>query len=192
MTIHDPISTAVLAALATIAIAPIAQAAETQSVPIVFSGGHDTNRRDHGRPVVLIASALGVSTETFRKAFSGVHPAQGRGPTQEQAQRNKEALLSVLAPYGITNDRLDTVSNFYRYRPESGRLWRNRPAEGVAIIRNGKVVELRITNPGSGYSSPPAASVPGYALDSVEVKLKYTNQFETNGSISAVTFPSTK
>ena len=66
--------------------APIAQAAEVQTVPIVFSGGHDTDRRDHGRP-------------------------------------------------------------------KSGRLWRNRPAESVAIIRNGKVLELKITNPGSGYGS---------------------------------------
>jgi hypothetical protein len=189
MTTQAPINrwtTAVLTILAMTAIAPIAQAAEVQTVPIVFSGGHDTDRRDHGRPVVLIAAALGVPAETFRKAFSGVHPAQGRGPTPEEAQRNKEALLNVLAPYGITNDRLDTVSNYYRYRPESGRLWRNRPAEGVAIIRNGKVLDLKITNPGSGYSSSPTVSVPGYVLDSVVVKVKYTTRFETNGSISSV------
>ena len=181
-----------LALLTMTTIAPTSFAAEVQTVPIVFSGGHDTDGRDHGRPVVLIAAALGVPTDVFRKAFSGVTPAKGRGPTEEEARRNKDALLSILAPYGITNDRLDTVSNYYRYRPESGRLWRNHPAEGVAIIRNGKVVALRITNPGSGYSSPPVASVPGFALDSLVVKLKYTSQFETNGSISAVSFPSTK
>lgn len=29
-------------------------------VPVVFSGGHETDPRDHGRPVVLIAGALGI------------------------------------------------------------------------------------------------------------------------------------
>jgi hypothetical protein len=46
-------------------------------VPVVFSGGHDTVVVDRGRPVVLIAAALGVPDEVFREAFSHVRPASG-------------------------------------------------------------------------------------------------------------------
>jgi len=83
-----------------------ATGAETR-VPVTFTGGYDTDRRDGGRPVVLIAAALGVPTDTFRRAFSGVTPARNGPPEPGQVHRNKEALLSVLSPYGITNDRLD-------------------------------------------------------------------------------------
>src|SRR6476620_10797851 len=98
--------------------------APTTRVPIVFSGGHETDPRDRGRPVILIASALGVPPEVFREAFSHVHPAPpGRGPTPEEARRNKDALLGALSKYGVTNERLDEVSNYYRYRRDHGELW---------------------------------------------------------------------
>src|SRR3954471_14804414 len=75
-------------------------AAETK-VPVTFSGGHETDPRDHGRPVVLVAAGLGVAPEVFRDAFSGVHPAGpgSGGPTREEAQKNKQALMSVLGKY---------------------------------------------------------------------------------------------
>jgi hypothetical protein len=44
------------------------QAAEAK-VPVTFSGGHETDPQDRGRPVVLVAGALGVKPEVFRKAF---------------------------------------------------------------------------------------------------------------------------
>src|SRR4051794_34240316 len=74
------------------------QVAETK-VPVTFTGGHDLDPRDNGRPVVLIAAALGVKAEVFREAFRGVTPAGNRQPTGEEARRNKEALMKVLAPY---------------------------------------------------------------------------------------------
>ncbi|MBW7459054.1 hypothetical protein K0U00_33890, partial [Paenibacillus sepulcri] len=91
--------------------------AENGDTSVVISGGFDTDPVDHGRPVVLIAAALGVPTEVFREAFSGVTPAGAGsgGPTAEEAQQNKAALLKVLGSYGITNERLDEVSNYYRY-----------------------------------------------------------------------------
>jgi len=65
-------------------------------IPVVFSGGHETDPRDHGRPVVLIASALGVSSNVFREAFSQVHPADPIvGPTGDEARKNKSALLAA-------------------------------------------------------------------------------------------------
>src|SRR4051812_3136176 len=79
-----------------------ARAAETQ-VPVTFSGGHDTDPKDGGRPAVLIAAALGVKPDVFREAFRGVTPARDGRPTGEDTRRNKEALLKVLGPLGVTN-----------------------------------------------------------------------------------------
>src|SRR4051812_21510440 len=75
--------------------------------PVVITGGHDIGPNDFGRPCTLIAAALGVKTDVFREAFSGVTPARGRGPTGDEARRNKDALMKVLAPHDVTNDRLD-------------------------------------------------------------------------------------
>src|ERR1700727_2764514 len=97
--------------------------ASATKVPLVFQGGHDTDPRDHGRPVVLVAAALGVPIAVFRNAFSHVHPAPaGEQPTQNEVHDNKRQLLSRLAPYGVTNERLDEVSNYYRYRPQNGEM----------------------------------------------------------------------
>lgn len=100
-----------------------------ETVQLTITGGHETVPADHGRPVVLIASALGVKPEVFRTAFSRVMPAPGgTKPTAEQVRQNKEARLVALSPYGVTNELLDRVSDYYRYRPESGKLW--DPARG--------------------------------------------------------------
>src|SRR4051812_32613344 len=85
-------------------------AGETK-VPVTFTGGHETDPKDRGRPVVLVAAALGVKPEVFREAFSGVTPAKGGKPSKELAQSNKAALMKVLKPHGVTNERLDEVSN---------------------------------------------------------------------------------
>src|SRR3954469_2733132 len=136
------------------------QAIETK-IPVTLSGGHETDPRDHGRPVVLIAAALNVKPEVFRKAFSGVTPARGRGPTGDEARRNKEALMKVLGPLKVTNDRLDEVSDYYRYRPQKGELWPTKPAKAYAIVEGGKITKIVVTDPGAGYSSPPKATVEG-------------------------------
>jgi hypothetical protein len=160
----------------------------TSQVPVTFSGGFEADRRDGGRPVGLIAAALGVSTDVFRQAFSGVTPAAGgRQPEAGQVRRNKNALLRVLGPYGITNDRLDEVSNYYRYRPGQGELWRHRPAAAVATIRDGMVTGFTITDPGAGYSSVPVISVHGTPSAALDVKIKFGTDLESNGSIDAIT-----
>src|SRR4051812_40350524 len=76
------------------------QAAETK-IPVTFSGGHEIAKNDFGRPIPLMAAALGVKPDVFREAFSGVTPAKGRGPTGDEARKNKQALMKVLAPYGV-------------------------------------------------------------------------------------------
>src|SRR5262245_39767650 len=99
-----------------------ADAAETK-VPLEFSGGHGIGPNDYGRPVALIAAGLGVKPDVFRKAFSGVTPSRGGPPSRELARRNKAALLRVLGPHGVTNERLDEVSDYYRFQPQRGELW---------------------------------------------------------------------
>jgi hypothetical protein len=153
-----------------------------------ISGGFDTDPQDHGRPDVLIAAALGVPTEVFREAFSGVHPAGlDRGPTAEEAQANKAALMSVLSPYGITNDRLDEVSNYYRYNGRNGGIWRHTLATAEPVIADGQLVGVTITNPGSGYSSAPIVTITGPdGTVTATASVNYTSDFATNGSLTAI------
>ncbi|HEX5470768.1 MAG TPA: hypothetical protein VFW73_02725 [Lacipirellulaceae bacterium] len=154
---------------------------------MTFSGGHETDPRDHGRPVVLIAAALNVTPEVFRKAFSGVRPARGRGPTPDEARRNKQALMKVLGPYKVTNDRLDDVSDYYRYRPQKGELWPTAPAKAYAVVDDGKIKKIVITEPGSGYSSPPKAMVKGFEKVRLNVKLAFGTDLKKNGRVESIT-----
>ena len=155
-------------------------------VPVVFSGGHETDPRDHGRPVVLIAGALGVPPEVFRDAFSHVHPANPeKGPGPAEAQANKAALLATLGKYGVTNERLDQVSDYYRYVGRRNELWPTQPAAAYAMVQNGKIVSYEIVNGGAGYTSNPDITVPGFPGDRI-AELAYGNSFETNGSIRSI------
>ena len=120
-------------------------AADEMKIPLTFSGGHETDPQDHGRPVVLVAAGLGVKPEVFREAFRGVTPAHDGKPSPEQQRSNKEALMKVLKPLGVTNDRLDEVSNYYRYQPQRGELWKATPAEGHAVVENGKIKRIVVT-----------------------------------------------
>jgi hypothetical protein len=169
----------------------VVQAVETK-IPVTFSGGHETDPKDHGRPVVLVAAGLGVKPEVFRKAFGGVTPARGRGPTGEEARRNKEALMKVLRPYKITNDRLDEVSNCYRYRPQEGELWPTKPAKAYALVDDGKIKKVVVTEPGSGYSSPPKVSVKGFEKVRFEAKVKFETDLKKNGGIESIDLPNEK
>ncbi|MFD0674409.1 hypothetical protein [Cohnella sp. GCM10027633] len=156
---------------------------------VLISGGFDTDPADHGRPVVLIAAALGVPTEVFREAFSGVTPAGlDRGPTAEEAQSNKAALMKVLAPYGITNDRLDEVSNYYRYNGKNGGVWKRTLATAIPIVKDGVVTGVTVTDPGSGYSSAPTVTIKGpNGAVTATATVAFGKDFATNGSLSSLT-----
>jgi hypothetical protein len=92
----------------------------------------------------------------------------------------------VLAPYGVTNDRLDTVSNYYRYRPDSGRLWTHTDAEITADVRNGKVIGFTVVNSGAGYTTPPPIEIPGFPNAKATASLTFTTDLAKNGSINKV------
>lgn len=136
--------------------------------------------------MALIAAALGVKPEVFRKAFSGVRPARDGRPSPEEARRNKEALMKVLKPLGISNDRLDEVSNYYRYRPQEGELWPTTPAQAHAIMENGKIKRIVVTAPGSGYSSPPKATLEGMDEIPLKVTLKFGKDLKKNGGVGSI------
>lgn len=171
---------------------PAATAATTSPdelhVPLKLTGGHDTDPRDHGRPVALIAAALKVPDDVFRETFTHVRPAgPGRnGPTEAEARDNKKALMDGLSKYGVTNDRLNEVSNYYRYASWKGETWKQSAASGYATVRDGVVTGITVTDAGAGYTSAPTVTLPGY--DGVKLKptLAYGTDFAKNGSIEKV------
>lgn len=167
-------------------ILPDTQPPASERVHVEIMGGHETVPVDRGRPVILIAGALGVTPDVFRGAFSNVRPAPGgRNPTRERERMNKDVLMRALSPYGITNSRLDEVSNQYRYRPQSGELWPTRPAKIDAVI-TGDSVQFEIIDGGAGYSSPPTLRIPDQANLNPIVTLHYGEDFLTNGSVEEV------
>ncbi len=170
------------------AVQPVAIPQDATRVPVVFTGGYETDPRDGGRPVVLIAAALGVTPEVFRSAFSKVQPARGGGgPTSAQARQNKSVLMAALGKHGITNERLDEVSNQYRYPPGRQGLWSTKPAEAVALVKDGVVYGFEVTRGGAGYSSPPQVTVPGIPGATGQVELKFDKRFEDNGAVLVIT-----
>lgn len=165
--------------------AATSRATETK-IPVTFSGGHEIGKQDYGRPITLMAAALGVKPDEFRKAFSGVTPARGRGPTGAEARRNKEALMKVLEPLGVTNERMDEVANYYRFRPQNGELWPTKPAKAHAVVEDGKIKKVVVTEPGSGYSSPPKVTVKGFEKLPLAAKLKLVTDLKKNGGIESI------
>jgi hypothetical protein len=160
--------------------------AEEKKVPLTFSGGYEIGKNDFGRPIVLIAAALGVKPEEFRKAFSGVTPSKSGKPSESEARKNKAALMKVLRPLGVTNERLDEVSNYYRYQPQKGQLWKTTEAKGYAVVEDGKVKKVVLTTPGSGYSSPPRVTVEGVEKVTLKPTLILAKDLKKNGAIGSV------
>jgi len=156
-------------------------------VDVVFSGGYDTVGQDRGRPVILIASALNVPPEVFREVFTHVKPAPAGHPPQEaQVILNKQALMRGLGPYGVTDDRLNEVSNYYRYNRSKGEMWRNTPATAYATVSNGVVTSITITNPGNGYTTAPQVSLPEMPSVNLTASLAFSTDFAKNGSIQEI------
>ena len=152
-----------------------------------FTGGHDTDRQDHGRPIALIGPALGVTPEMFRAAFSGVSPSRTGPPSPFRARANKKVLMDALGQHGVSNDRLDEVSNFYRYDPGSGELWNYTPAEAKAIVQDGKVTSIEISNAGAGYTSAPAVTIVGHESIKVRATIEFSTDLSRNGSVTSLT-----
>ena len=98
--------------------------------------------------------------------------------------------MGALSKYGVTNERLDEVSNHYRYRREQGEMWPTRAAQAYAVVANGKIVRFEIVEGGEGYSSAPTIRVPGYADSGALATLGFDRRFDTNGSIRSIALAS--
>jgi hypothetical protein len=124
----------------------------------------------------------------FREAFSHVRPAPaGQEPDPEQVRRNKRALLGALAKYGVTNERLDEVSNAYRYRAGGGRLWRHEDAVVSATLDgDGKVTGFVVEKAGAGYTTAPTVRVAGHPELKAVVTLHFDTDLAKNGSVESV------
>ena len=153
---------------------------------VSFTGGYETDPSDGQRPTRLIAAALGVTQAQFQLAFSGVTPSQGGEPSPELAARNKAVLMSVLGPLGVTNDRLDEVSNYYRFQGSRGETWPRTPAAATATVTNGVLSGFTVTTAGSGYSSTPSVVLQGVSGASAAATISYTRDFATNGALTAL------
>ena len=161
-------------------------AAGSQSGRVIIRGGLATDARDGGRPVRLIAAALGVADDVFRDAFSNVRPARLGSPSGWRVQTNKRVLMEALGPYGITNERLDMVSDYYRCRPQAGELWPHQPATATAVIEDGQVVRVTLQSGGHGYLTPPEIVIAGYEDVHVDVELEFGSELATNGRIASL------
>ena len=95
--------------------------------------------------------------------------------------------MNALGKFGVTDDRLNAVSNFYRYPPGSRALWKNKPATANALLKNGTIVGYEITSGGYGYTRPPTVSAPGSDGAMAKVEISYGKYLETNGAVSAIT-----
>lgn len=67
------------------------------------------------RSARLLAAALEVPDEVFREAFAGVSPSAYGPPSASGARANKDVLVKVLAHDGITDERLNEVSDCCRF-----------------------------------------------------------------------------
>ena len=90
--------------------------------------------------------------------------------------------MEALGSYGVTNERLDMVSDYYRYVRGRGALWPTKPAAGYALVETGKITRFVVTRGGSGYSSPPTTTVPNFDGIAVKVELSFSKQLKKNGS----------
>ena len=86
---------------------------------------------------------------------------------------------------GVTNDRLDEVSNYYRFRPQQGELWKTAEAKGHAVVEGGKVTKVVITEAGSDCT-PPQVTIQGLEKVTLSAKLHFVKDLKKNGGIEAV------
>ena len=86
----------------------------------------------------------------------------------------------------MTNERLDEVSDYYRFRPDRGELWPTTAAKAHAIVEGGKIKQIVVTNPGSGYSSPPDVKVEGFEGMEFKLTLGFGKDLKKNGTIGSV------
>jgi len=155
--------------------------------PVTVSGGHEITVADRSRPVDLIGAIVGITGEQVRNAFDYPVPENaGNLNDEEAAAANRAALLAQLEEYGVTGDEFDIATNYYQYFIVGG-VWSYAHAQLKAIIEDNELVGFEIVYGGRGYTSEPSITVEGYGRIEVDITISYTDDFETNGAITAIT-----
>ena len=57
---------------------------------------------------------------------------------------------------------------------------------GVYEVEDGKIKEIVVTKPGSGYSTPPGAVVKGMERVDLMVKILFDKDLKKNGAVSSI------
>ncbi len=58
--------------------------------------------------------------------------------------------------------------------------------EAYAVVGGGKIKKIVITEPGSGYSSPPQAVAKGFEKVHLDVKLAFGTDLKKNGRVALI------
>ena len=88
----------------------------------------------------------------------------------------------------VFHEQLDAVSDHYRYMGANGELWHNRLATAEAVVVDGRVTGITITDPGAGYTSAPTITVTGAAQPvTATATVRSNSDLATNGSIESIT-----
>lgn len=107
-------------------------------------------------------------------------------PSDDEARKNKETLIKVLGPHKVTNERLDEVSNYYRFKPQDGELWKHADAKAHVVVEDGKIVKVVVDDAGSGYTTPPKVTVKGFETAAFNLTLLFDKDLKKNGSIKSI------
>jgi hypothetical protein len=67
-----------------------------------------------------------------------------------------------------------------------GELWPVKAAVANALVQNGEVTGFEMVSGGSGYSSEPVVTVPGFKGLAATGKLSFGTLMESNGSVSGI------
>jgi hypothetical protein len=64
-------------------------------------------------------------------------------------------------------------------------LWPAKPAKGYAVVQDGKVKKVVITDPGAGYNTPPRVTVPDLPEVHLRVTLAFDKDLKKNGGVAS-------
>ena len=132
----------------------------------LFSTGSDYHTFNYPPITVDVKGAIGVSTRTGQNFNAIIQPIV-RGE-----------IKSIFVKSGGSNYGSSEIINFNRQPTIS--LQSGSGAEVVPIVSDGSIIEVLVTNPGSGYNSPPSFIISGLGLGA-----KLT-PIISNGSITEV------
>ena len=135
------------------------------------------------RSTIGVSPRGGAITESREHQIRSVNEGLRPGwRAVERRVRNERIRLRGPAPY----ERLDEVSDYDRIQLQNDELWKTIPASEYAVVGDGKVKGVVITEAGSGYSSPPIVAIMGMEKVPLKAILHFDKELRRNGSVESV------